>query len=279
LPEFVAEVGPLLRRLLDAETRSLQRAGLILLLGDLGDKSEAALSVLAKELNGSEAALRQAAAVSIARLRPNPLLPGARHAILEALTAAECVRFLGLPWDAMDDVDQFSSELLACLNEHDLDAMADDLISALESGAASVRQVSLLVDVLFPRAERGQTPRLTAKDLSPVQRRAVVAMVRIMETGKRVFYSHFPDWGLPDTMREWRDLAAGRQPMAVDMSLPLLAEPRNPRKALRPGGLMLGERVLHRHLGMGVVTRVETTEGRTKLTVDFDEEGTMDLLF
>jgi hypothetical protein len=31
-----------------------------------------------------------------------------------------------------------------------------------------------------------------------------------MKGGKSIFYEHFPCWGLPDTMREWRELASGR---------------------------------------------------------------------
>ena len=242
------------------------------------DQSDAALSVLTEAVNSPEVAQRQAAAVSISRLKTNLLPSAAQDAILETLTAEECVRLVGLPWDAEDTIDQASPELLACLNESDRDAIADKLISTLESGAPSVRQVALLVDLLFPTATSGPTPRLTAQDLSPVQKRAVVAMVRIMEGGKRIFYSHFPCWGLPDTMREWRNLAAGRQPLAVDMSLPLLADPRNPRKGLQAGRLKLGQKVLHRRFGIGIVTRIESAEGQTDLIVDFEEEGEIHLL-
>ncbi len=276
LPEFVTEVGPLLRRLFDAESSTLQRSGLLLLLGDLGDKSDEALSVLTKAVNDSDVTLRQAAVVSIARLKPNPLPPGAEYAILEALTANECVRFVGLPWDAEDEVDRYSDDLRACLNERQRDAMANVLIAAIESDKATVRQVSLLVDLLFVRTDKGPAPRLTAKDLSPIQKRAVVAMIQIMETGKRIFCSHFPMWGLPDTMREWRNLAAGRQPVPVDMSLPLLAEPLNPRQAIPASCLKLGQRILHRHFGLGVVAKIEVGERQTQFTVNFDEEGKKD---
>ena len=42
LPEHVQRVGPLLRQMLERESRSLQRAGLLLLLGQVQDQSDAA---------------------------------------------------------------------------------------------------------------------------------------------------------------------------------------------------------------------------------------------
>jgi hypothetical protein len=60
------------------------------------------------------------------------------------------------------------------------------------------------------------------------------------------------------------------------MSLPLLVD-ENPRKALQADRLKVGQRFLHRHFGLGVVTQIEPVNWQTQLTVDFDEEGKKNL--
>ena len=167
LPERGAETGPLLRSLLDAETRHLQRAGLILLLGDLGDKSDAAISALSRALSGSDTMERQAAAVTVARLKPASLPPGSREAILETLTVEKCVSFSGLPWDVADEIDYYALKLVACLDGGDCNVVADRLISALEADTASQRQVWLLVELLFPALRRGYLPGSLRKTYRP----------------------------------------------------------------------------------------------------------------
>jgi hypothetical protein len=276
LQERVTAVGPLLRRLLEAETASSRRAGLVLLHGHVGDRSDAALSVLSHAANSADTAQRRAAAVSLARLRPNPLPPGAREAVIDAISD-DSFEFTDLPWDGAGELAVYSADLRACLDARDLDAVANSLTSEVESGTATEAQVSALIDMLFPGPEADPHPQLTASDLSPIQKRAVVAMAKAMERGKRIFYGHFPQWGLPDTMREWRNLAAGRPPTVVDMTVPLLARPENPGEPLRPDTLTPGSRIRHRHFGLGVVKKVAIDETWTELTVLFDEEGTIGL--
>src|SRR5207245_213779 len=102
---------------------------------------------------------------------------------------------------------------------------SESLIEEIESGNGTHNRVATLLDLLFPMAKRGPTPPIDARKLSPLQRRAVRAMARAMEGGRRIFYGYFPQWGLPDTRRDWRNLADGREPVPVDMSLPILADP------------------------------------------------------
>lgn len=272
LRERGVEVGSILRGLLETEVRSAFRAGLLLLLGQTGDQSEQTRSVLSTAVNDDDIAQRRAAALAIARLRVRPLPQGAREAIIETFTAdAPEASFDGLPWDACGEINR--DQLLACLDPSDRDQIADHLIAALESREASENQVATLINVLFPLYKRGPAPNLTAKDLSRRQLRAVRAMLAAMEGGKRIFYGHFPCWGLPDTMREWRDLAAGREPNPVDETLPLLAELHHPRKPVRPDRLKVGKRVVHRYFGIGTVTRIEADGAFTRLMILFDEEG------
>jgi hypothetical protein len=276
LPERATEVGPILRGLLECEARSVNRAGLLLLLGQTGDRSDQTLSVLAEAVNGDDLAQRRAAALSLARLGVRPLPTGAREAMIEAFTAADLeASFEGLPWDASGEIDPHV--LLACLDEADRDRIADRLITEIEAGAATDHGVSTLVNLLFPLPKSGPTAKLTARDLSPQQMRAVRAMAAAMEGGKRIFYGYFPCWGLPDTMREWRALAAGHEPAPVDETLPLLADAQKPRKAVRPDRLRVGQRVIHSYFGAGTVTAIKTGREWTGLLIAFDDEGSKEL--
>lgn len=107
LPEHCEIVGPLLRNRLDAETESLQRAGLLLLLGKAGNLSDATLSVLTTALISGDPPQRRAAALAIGQLRPQPLPNIAREVILEAIAADDLAgSFKGLPWDVEAEIDQ-----------------------------------------------------------------------------------------------------------------------------------------------------------------------------
>ncbi len=114
-PDSAAKVGRIVRRLLAVEKRPPPSAGLILLLGEVGDASPAARSALAEAAGSDELSVRQAAAVSIARLKLRPLPRSARDAIVEALTVEESEDFRHLPWDASGDTDNYFDELRACL--------------------------------------------------------------------------------------------------------------------------------------------------------------------
>src|SRR5215471_12970580 len=107
LPEHCEGVCARLRSMVNAETESLRRAGLLLLLGLAGDRSEATLSVLTGAFSGNDLVQRHAAALAFAYLKPDPLPNLARAAILDAIAADDLENsFDGLPWDVVAEVDR-----------------------------------------------------------------------------------------------------------------------------------------------------------------------------
>ena len=273
-PDYVNAVGFLFRRLLAKEADSHRRSGYLLLIGQLGDRSTETLSLLTIAASNENVNQRIAAAVSFARLQPKPLPFEAREALIEALTGKALDEvFQQLPWVDYSDCDP--NKLFDCLDTLGREEVVVSLIEAIENDRASTAQVSTLVNVLFPSSKSRKTPKITARDLSSLQVRAVRAMVGVMENGKRIFLGHFPCWGLPDSMLEWRDLVAGRQPTEIDLSLPLLADPENPNKPLHADQLVRNRKILHRHFGVGVVLKTENEGTRTRIYIRFEEEGNM----
>jgi hypothetical protein len=82
------------------------------------------------------------------------------------------------------------------------------LIAAIDAGDAGDNGVGSLLDLLFPVQPLTSRKALTARELSPVQSRAVRAMAKAMEGGRRIYYGSFTSYGLPDTERGWQELAA-----------------------------------------------------------------------
>jgi hypothetical protein len=175
-----------------------------------------------------------------------------------------------LPWEASDSIDRSALRESVRL---DWEEIATRLIVKIENGDLGSETVDKVLHLLFPIVEEGPPPDRTFNDLTPLQLRAVRALVHAMDQGKRVDPFSFFRWGLPSTKRELRNLAAGRPRTVVDMSLPLLGNPDNPREALVPGQLIAGQQIYHRNFGLGVVTEVAVCGNETKLTVQFDEEG------
>jgi PcrA/UvrD tudor domain len=276
LPEHGAAVVAILRKLLHEEERIPYRAGLLLLLGSTGDVSHQTVTLLSDAANSSEAAERHAAAFSIVRLNVRPLPVWARDAVMDAIVAEDLELSLqDLPWEAASCLD--ANGLFASLEAVHQEVVAGRLITLLESCNLNAHGVATLVNLLFPTAARGPTPKVTASKMTPVQFRAVRALYEAMKGGKRVFYGHFPCWGLPDTMREWRELASGRDPSPVDQSLPLLADARRPQQAVAPGKLKIGQKIVHRYFGQGTVIELKVAHPFTAMTIRFDEEGVKQL--
>ena len=278
LPEHGKNVSALLLDLLKKETDSLRRAGFMLLLGQAAYRSDLILSALYAALNGTDRRQRRAATFAISRLNPQPLPDPAREAVKEAIAAGDLEDlFLGLPWDVSAEVRQ--EDLYVGLDSTGRAEVAEQCILTIESGNTTDHVVSTLLDLLFPfRPVAGREP-LKASDLTPLQTRTVRAMAHAMKGGRRIFYGSFPQWGLPDTVREWRDLAAGCEPTPIDLSLPILADPEKPRRALSPARLKPGQRVLHRTFGFGTVVETKPFQsGRKLLKVQFDEEGVKNLV-
>jgi hypothetical protein len=122
--------------MVNAETGSLQRAGLLLLLGLAGDRSEATLSVLTGVLLGDDLLQRRSAALAFAYVKPDPLPDLARAAILDAIAADDLENsFDGLPWDVIAEVDR--ERLHACLDAAAREKAATAGIVAIEAGKAT----------------------------------------------------------------------------------------------------------------------------------------------
>jgi hypothetical protein len=105
LPEHREVVCARLRSMMNAEAGSLQRAGLLLLLGLAGDRSEVTLSVLTRALSSDDLVQRRGATLAFACLKPDPLPDLVRAAILDAVAADDLERsFTGLPWDVIAEI-------------------------------------------------------------------------------------------------------------------------------------------------------------------------------
>ena len=252
------------------------RAGLLFLLGQAGDRSDQTLGILSAAADQNEPAQRRAAALSLIRLQALPPEYGTYESIVELYYTDDLEKdFEALPWDACGEIDRDS--LINLLDRASRDQIYNCLITAMECGDFSVPRISSLINMLFPLSKGGHATKVTARILSSQQRRLVQVMVRLMEGGKRIFFGHFPCWGLPHTMREWRALAAGHEPAPVDETLPLLASAQRPRKPLRARKLQVGDRVIHRYFGHGTVLRIQVQGPSTELIIMFDDEGEMQL--
>ena len=219
LPEHREVACARLRSMVNAETESLRRAGLLLLLGLAGDRSEATLSLLIGALSGDDLLQRRAAAVAFAYLKPDPLPNLACAAILDAIAADDLEKsFSGLPWDVVAEVDR--EKLETCLDAASREEAAMTGIAAIESGNATHQIVSTVLRLIFPLRPPRDEPPLTDLDLSPLQQRAVRAMASAMEDGQRIFYGSFWLWGLPETVQDWRALASKDGPARTDSNPP-----------------------------------------------------------
>jgi hypothetical protein len=204
-----------LRSMVDAETGSLQRAGLLLLLGLAADRSEATFSVLTSVLSGHDLVQRRAAALAFAYLKLDPLPDFVRAAILDVIAADDLENiFGGLPWDVF--VDFNPTRFHACLDSATREEAAVAAIVAIESGKATRQTVSTVLSLIFPLRPPRDKPPLTGSDISPLQKRAVRAISSAMEDGRRIFYPYFPQWGLPETAPGWRALASEGGPVPPD---------------------------------------------------------------
>jgi hypothetical protein len=147
----------------------------------------------------------------------------------------------------------------------------EELLSAIESGNANQSNVSSLISKVFPAYP---AQKITPATMTPLQSRAVQVLYPLLQraasTGTRLFAGYMPCWGLPDTMREWQALATGTTPSPINHSLPLLARASAPAVPVQTSALAVGERVIHRFFGRGVVRSLE--DGGSA-TIHFEEEG------
>ena len=151
----------------DAETGSLQRAGLLLLLGLAGDRSDAAMTVLTGALAGGDPVQRRGAALAVVYLNRHPLPNSARAAILDAIAADDLENSLdGLPWDVVPEL--YREQLHARLDPASREAAAIAGIVAIEFGNATDQTVSTVLSLIFPFRPPREIPPLTGPELSPL---------------------------------------------------------------------------------------------------------------
>ena len=206
LPQHREVVCARLRDMLHVETGSLQRTGVLLLLGLAGERSAATLSVLTDALAGGDPAQRRGAAFAFAYLKADPLPDLAGAAIVDAIAADDLENsFKELPWDAIGEIDR--EKLHASLDAVSRHEAAVAGIVTIEDGTATDQTVSTVLGLLFPLRPPRQMPPLSRFDLSPLQQRAVRALSSAMRDG-RIFHGYFPMWGLPETTAGWRTLAS-----------------------------------------------------------------------
>jgi hypothetical protein len=261
--------------LLQNEERTLNRAGLILLLGECGWRSARVLAALDIAIEGHDELQHHAAAFAVAWLGVQPLSGPARNAIQHALLADELYKcFRGLPWDTGYD----THELREALDKPAQLELAEKLIEKVEKGKAEHQVVDKILQLLFER-DSWKRPPLLARELSPLQTRAVRAFAHAAQGEKRIYAGSFPQWGLPETKRAWRDLAAGNEPSPVDPRQPHFAYPEDPQRSIRFDQAKVGDRVLNRQLGLGTITAFTSSEDDFELTVKFDEEGIHEFAF
>lgn len=215
LPEHREIVCVRLRSMVNAETGSLQRAGLLLLLGLAGDRSEATFSMLTSVLSAHDLVQRRGAALAFAHLKPDPLPDLARAAILDAIAANDLEgSFHGLPWDDVVGAEFDKKKLYACLDPASREEVAVGGIVGIESGNATHQTVSTVLDLTFPLRPPRDKPPLTGPELSPLQRRAVRAMASAMAGERWIFYGLLRLWGLPETSQGLRALASDDGPVS-----------------------------------------------------------------
>jgi hypothetical protein len=111
------------------------------------------------------------------------------------------------------------------------------------------------------------------EELSALQLRVVRALVKAIDVDGIRFQTPFSCFGLPDSRRELRNLAQGRPPAKIDMSMPLIGDPKFPAKPLAIWKLKTGDRMHHRHFGLGTITQTTPREYDIEVVVDFDEQG------
>jgi hypothetical protein len=143
------------------------------------------------------------------------------------------------------------------------------LLASAESGAAGQESYYTLCQILFA----GDRPVDPAR-LNTQQQRTLNAIVRAMDVQGLVFRTPFSCYGLPDSRRQLRSMAAGHpvKPQ-VDERLPVIGAPDCPAKPLAIWRLKPGDRVHSRYFGMGTVIEVTSRVYDVALVIDFDEEG------
>lgn len=261
-----AETNQLLLHLLERERRNLYRAGVLLLIGEHGHDSGEVRRVVRVSASADSITERRAAAMVAARLCHD--FPSELHAaVVDAICDEDLEsHFDGLPWDASEQIDQgalFRAESSA------VEQAVDRLLASTESGAARQESYYTLCRLLF-----ASDCDFDAAWLKTRQQRTLNAIVRAMDVQGLAFRTPFSCYGLPDSRRSLRRMAAGSDSnLQVDETLPVIGAPDNPARPLAIWGLKPGDRLHSRYFGLGRVVSVTGRHYDLEVVIDFDEEG------
>ena len=261
-----AETSELLLDMLQKEPRSHYRAGLLLLIGEhVHDSAE-----IASAVNTAAAAElleeRRAAAIAASRKKAQ-ISSQLREALIDAICDEDLDRhFEGLPWDASDNIDR---NALFIRDPAASEAAIDRLLATAEAGRAGEESYYTLCRLLF-----GTDVGFEPNGLSMVQQRTIDAIIQAIDDRGLSFRTPLSCFGLPDSRRQLRQLAAGRPiDSKVDERLPLIGDPAHPAKPVAVGRLKPGDRIHSRYFGLGTVIEVTPRDYDIELVLDFDEEG------
>ncbi|MEZ6070232.1 MAG: hypothetical protein R3C10_08125 [Pirellulales bacterium] len=271
IPERARQILPLLHEMHSGETRALYRAGLLLLMAQLAEDWGALRELLSSAARAESVVERRAAALAAARLQKSELDGDLRRALVDAMCDEDLTsHFDELPWDVNDSVNECR---LLERSDAEISEAAGRLLAAVEGGHAGAEAYRTLCEILFERKNSHARSLYRYQELTALQRQTIQAIVMAIDEDNRFLGICFSQYGLPDTRRELRNLVAGRPPTPVDMTLPLIGDADRPARPRSIGSIRCGDRIHHRHLGLGSITDVRERDNAIELDVEFDEEG------
>ena len=261
----------LLVEMLRAEERPLYRAGLILLLPGVGRESDELPMILNRYSASEEVAERYASAAAVARLKKCDIGETLQQAIVEAICTDYLEEFFEeLPWEASGYV---NGDALLRRDPQATAIATSRLLELAEDGKLNPDSFDKLFELLFERKEA-----LHPEGLSIVQRRALVALVTAMDEQGLRYSLSYSDYGLPDSRRKLRRLAAGLSiDVVVDETLPVIGDAADPKKPLPIWRLKSGDRLHSKYFGFGTVRTMTRKKRVVQIVIDTDEEGCVTL--
>jgi hypothetical protein len=261
-----ADTSRLLVQMLERESRSLYRAGVLLLIGEHDYDSSEVRRVVHMSASAETVVERRAAAIAATRLH-HAFSAELHDAVIDAICDEDLDgRFEGLPWDASDRIDR--DELLDAEPDAAEDAV-EQLLSSAESGTAHQESYYTLFQLLFGRDGTIDPGRLNIR-----QQRTLNALVQAIDVQGMEFHTSFSCFGLPDSRRELRSMAAGRPATPkVNEMLPVIGAADNPARPIAVWRLKPGDRLHSRYFGRGKVIEVRPRKYDVEVVIEFDEEG------
>jgi len=258
------------RHLLDMlqnEPRSQYRAGLLLLIAEHANESAEIRSRVAAAASAESLAERRAAAIATARLRSIDISPPLREALIDAICDEDLdSHFDGLPWYASENIDR---DALIDRDPSAAEAVVARLLASAEAGTANEESYCTLCELLFRHNDDLEPDTLTLD-----QQRALNAIVDVIDSRRISFRTPLSCFGLPDSRRQLRKLAAGHSvDLEIDEKLPVIGDPSKPAKPLALWRLKPGNRIHSRYFGLGTIIEVTRGQYDIVIVVDFDEEG------